>query len=130
MNSMRQIDTRQEQRNYWADQLTYYRNLLRAHATGFELAKFATAVLDNILKDMAPQDADQGHTNEHTIQELCSDKETLRGNQDADALISQSTESARSFDVVASNLMTLHDIDFEIDWLESSSFRWSVENLM
>lgn len=123
MNSMRRIDMRQEQRKHWGERLTYYRKLLRAHAMGFEPAKFATAILDNILKDLPAQDTDHGHTTVHTTQE------PIR-NQDAGALISQSTESVRSLDLVASDPMTLHDIDFEMDWLDGSSFGWSVENLM
>jgi hypothetical protein len=129
MDTMRRIGTRLEHRKHWADQLTYYRKLLRAHAVGFEPAKLATAMLDNILKDL-PQEADNGHTVDHATGKLNSDKETPSGNFDANAFISQSTEPVASFDIVSSDLMKLDGIDFEMDWLVGSGFGWGAENCM
>ena len=130
MNSMRRIDIRQEQRKHWTDRLSYYRKLLRAHIIGFEPAKFATVILDNVLKDLPPQDVDHACTTHHTTEELNGDKMTRSRKQDADALISQSTESVRSFDFVTSDLIALDSIGFEIDWLSGTDFGWSVENIM
>lgn len=127
MDSMRQIDTRQ--RKLWADRLLYYRKLLRAHAVGFVPARFATTMLDNVLKDL-PQEATDGHVIDHAIQKLNEDKKTPSGDYNAYTSISHGTESVASFDFVSSGLMTLDGIDFEMDWLNGSGFGLSMENLM
>lgn len=107
MISMFLCSVSDEESQYWMDQIAFYRKLLRAHATGFEVTKHASIRLD-LLADRGGVYA----SSSTTVSEQCANDPQPVYHQ-----LSTQTEDNETAATTSATIDILPAIDPNEDWL-------------
>lgn len=113
MASLKRLSTDEGRISYWDGRLKYYRKLLSAYGTSFWPAKFATAALDVMTKNLTKMNAASGDPQKSASQFNVTDDIS----DGFDLFTSPSTPwSGVSYDFFPHNLTSLNEFDFNTDW--------------